>query len=80
MAITDRSECPNEFRTAGKLAKIRKRVRKLVAAKCTDTLVGALDICGKTVDELVSPDGTAGCLIETHDAAVDALLTAQYGG
>ena len=80
LAITDRSECPNELWTAGRLAKVHKRVRNLVAAKCTDTLVGALHLCGKTIDELVSPDGTAGCLIETHDAAVAALLTAQYGG
>jgi cysteine-rich repeat protein len=80
VAITDRSECPNAFRTARTLARTRERVRKLVAAKCTDALVGALGTCGETVDELVSPDGTAGCLIDTHDAAVAALLTAQYGG
>ncbi len=80
LAITNRSECPNEFRTASRLAKTRSKVRKLVAARCTDALVGALAVCGDTVDDVVSPDGTAGCLIETHDAAVDAMLTAQYGG
>lgn len=80
VAITERSECPNEHKTAAKLAKARKVVRKLIAAKCTDALVGALATCGETVDELVSPDATAGCLIETHDAGVAALLAAQYGG
>ena len=80
LPLTDRSECPNEFRTAARLAKTGERVRKLVAAKCTDALVGALATCGETVDEVVSPDGATGCLIETHDAGVATLLTAQYGG
>jgi cysteine-rich repeat protein len=80
LAITDRSECPSEFRTARNLATTRARVRNVIAGKCTDALVGALAICGKTVDEIVSPDGTAGCLIETHDASVATMLTAQYGG
>jgi len=79
VAVTDRAECPSEFRTAGKLAKAGEKARKLVAAGCTDTLAGALATCGDTVDEVVSSDGTSGCLIETHDAGVDALLTAQYG-
>jgi cysteine-rich repeat protein len=80
LALTDRSECPNEFRTAVILAMTGERVRKLVDAKCTDALVGALVTCGETVDEVVSPDGTAGCLVETHDAGVATLLTALYGG
>jgi cysteine-rich repeat protein len=80
LPLTDRSECPNEFRTAARLANTGERVRKLVAAKCTDALVGALATCGETVDEVVSPDGATGCLIETHDAGVATLLTAQYGG
>ncbi len=54
-------------------------VRRQVADKCTDALVGALATCGETLDEVVSPDGTAGCLIATHDAGVDTLLKAQYG-
>jgi len=69
-----------EFKTADKLAKARAKVRKLVTRKCTDALVGALDTCGDTVADLVSPDATSGCLIETHDAGVADLLTAQYGG
>jgi len=28
----------------------------------------------------VSSDATTGCLIDAHDAAVDAMLSAQYGG
>jgi cysteine-rich repeat protein len=80
LAIADRSECPTEFKTADKLAKTRSKVRKLLARKCTDALVAALDTCGDTVADLVSPDATSGCLIETHDAGVADLLTAQYGG
>ncbi len=59
---------------------MRGSTRTVGAAKCTDALIGALATCGETLDEIVSPDGTTGCLIETHDAAVDAQLTAQYGG
>jgi cysteine-rich repeat protein len=80
LAIADRSACPSEFRTARRLAENRDRVRRLLAGNCTDALVGALATCGETVDELVTPDGSAGCLLETHDASVDALLAAQYGG
>jgi cysteine-rich repeat protein len=80
LPIADRSECLSEFRTARTIANTRGRVRKIVTGKCTDALVGTLSTCGDTVDELVSADGTAGCLVEGHDTAVDMLLTTQYGG
>ncbi len=80
VAITDRSQCSNELKTAAKLAKAGEKAQRLIADKCTDALVGALTSCGETVAELVSANGTTGCLLEEHDAAVDALLTTQYGG
>jgi cysteine-rich repeat protein len=79
VAIADRTECPSERKAARRIANGRQKARRQIAAKCTDALVGALDACGETIDEIVSSDGETGCLIDTHDAAVDSLLTAQYG-
>jgi cysteine-rich repeat protein len=79
VAVTNRSECPSEFGIAGRLTNVGEKARRLVAARCTDTLVGAIAACGDTVDEIVSSDGTSGCLVETHDAGVDGLLKAEYG-
>jgi hypothetical protein len=60
LAIADRSECPVELKTASRLAKSRAKARELVAARCSDTLVGAFAACGETVDEIVCPTARPG--------------------
>jgi cysteine-rich repeat protein len=64
------------FKAAG---AARKAIAEGGKPRCTDALVGALGLCADTVDGLISPSGNAGCFRATHDAAVDALLRAQYG-
>lgn len=71
--------CTEEYKTARMIAKAGAKARKLVGgSKCSDALVGQLDACASTVDGLVSPDGSGGCLIEDQRAAVTTMLRKQY--
>jgi hypothetical protein len=74
----DPADCVDEAKTAAAIAKAGAKARKLVAAKCTDALL-SFDSCAQAVDGIVNVAGAGGCLIETHDAAVEAMLAAEYG-
>lgn len=71
--------CAAEGKTARMIAKAGVKARRLVERACTDTWLGGLTACASTVDGLVTPAGDAGCLITTHEAAVDSALAAEYG-
>jgi hypothetical protein len=77
-AIRGAYECTAEYASARKITKAGAKARKLVE-KCTDTHLSQLWACASTVDGVVGASGTAGCLLDTHDAAVDDLLDAEYG-
>lgn len=80
--LTDPADCVNEFNTASRIASAGRQARTAVAGgspvRCTDTLVSSLGLCATTVDGLVSPDGSGGCLLTGHAAQVDALIQAEF--
>lgn len=82
-SVASPGECAAEAKVARKIERAGAKARRQVAAgkrpKCSDALLGVLSACADNVDALVAADGRSGCLLSTHDAAVDALLEAEYG-
>jgi hypothetical protein len=78
-AVTEASGCPNEFKTAAKIAKAREKARLLVAKKCTDATLSDLASCGRTVDELIDSGLSSGCLIESVDDNVERVFADGFG-
>lgn len=77
--LMDPAACANELRTARKRQRAQVQLRAAVAKACTDALAGTLaSTCASTVDGLVTADAAGGCLVAGHDAAVTAMLEAQY--
>jgi len=60
------------------LASARRMTRAAIRV-CERVDVGNLLACGDTVDELVSPDASSGCLIDLHIRAARDLAVAEYG-
>lgn len=81
--ITQPAECIDERRTADRIDKARKQMRRMIAnesrPRCTDELLASMGtLCAASVDGLVAADGTAGCLIEGVDAASDEIVDATH--
>ena len=80
--LTDPADCPNSYGAQTIIVAAGLLARNAIAGgsppACTDDLVSALGLCAATVDGLVTPDGTGGCLITGHQAQVDALIQAEY--
>jgi len=77
--LSDPGDCPAEARTITKLAATGIKTRNKIANACSDALLGTLAAtCATTVDALVAPGGTAGCLVIGHDADVDSVLDALH--
>ena len=80
--LTDPADCPNSYAARTPIVGAGQYARAMIAGgsppRCTDDLVSALGLCAATVDGLVTPDGTGGCLITGHQAQVDALIQAEY--
>ena len=75
-------ECPQETAAAKSIGKAASQARKGIAGnkpKCSDALVAALGACAETVDALISADASGGCLRASHDAAVEAMIEAEFG-
>jgi parallel beta-helix repeat protein len=64
---------PTDPDTLNKLASAENRVTNLLAGKCSDPIVLALDLCAATVAGL----GT--CLIDDSFAKIDAAIAEEYG-
>jgi cysteine-rich repeat protein len=83
ISIANPRDCADETAAARSIAKAGAGLRKAIAngnrPKCTDPLVAALGSCADEVDGLVTPDGSAGCLRSTHDAAVQAIVESHLG-
>jgi|GEM_PF-3810782 len=83
LSVATAAECASETAAAKRIAKAAGQAREGIAEgnrpKCTDTLVAVLGACADTVDGLIGADAASGCLLGTHDAAVDAMLDAEYG-
>jgi len=81
--VTDPADCAGESDAAGTIARAAAKLREKVAGgpapRCSDALVAPLAACAPTVDGLVSADGRAGCIVVSHDAAVDAMVDDEYG-
>jgi hypothetical protein len=77
--VTAATDCPNEFKTARKIAKARQALRNGLQKKCTDAILNTLSACAQTVDGLADATGSSGCLVDLIDAQVDRLLVDEYG-
>ena len=71
--------CPDELKTAAKVAKARQALRSGLEKKCTDAILARLFACAETVDGLANAAGTSGCLVDSIDAQVGGLLLGEYG-
>ena len=81
LSVTDPAECPSETAAAKKIAKAAAAARKVIAGarpKCTDGQVAMIGACAETVDALIAPDATAGCVRTAGDGATDATLSALF--
>lgn len=72
-------DCPSEFNTVAAATRAGQKARALVVRSCTDTSLAGLTACASTVDDLITDTGDGGCLIDSHRAAVETLVEAQYG-
>ncbi len=79
LPVTKGRECASELTAAGKIAKARQKVRDGLASSCTDAILGTLNACGSTIDELADATGATGCLIESVDQKVGVLIFDEYG-
>lgn len=77
--ITDPANCPDELKTSAKIDQARKALRLGLQKKCTDAILGGLSACASTLDGLVDPTGSGGCLVQSIDARVSELLVDEYG-
>jgi len=73
------AQCVNERRVAPKLSRAATKSRAAIDKKCTAPSLAALAACADSIDGLVTADGTAGCLIDSHRLATDSILADQYG-
>jgi parallel beta-helix repeat protein len=64
---------PSDGPTADKIARAEGRVADILAAKCSDPIVAALDACAATVA------GLSTCLVDDHWARTDAAIEEEYG-
>ena len=75
--LTDPADCPNEYNAHNAIAAAGVDARATVAKSCNDALLTTLAPCATTLDELVSPDGSSGCLITGHASAIDTIIDAE---
>ncbi len=77
------ADCEREADVARDLARLGRETRKRIARACSPATLAGLDLCGDlespTLDALVSADGTGGCLVSSHRAAVGRLLAEELG-
>ncbi len=79
ISLNDPAQCATEVKTAAAIAKAGGKLRDAVAKKCTNTLVADLaSACATTIDGLVDPTGSAGCLVSGGVLAADTLVDAAY--
>lgn len=81
--VTDPADCATESSAAEAIARAAAKLRASVAGgavpRCSDPLLARIAACAPTVDALVSPDGTGGCLVAAHDIAVDGMIDDEFG-
>lgn len=81
--IADPGLCPEESGASAAIsdaaARLRDAVAKPGAPKCDAASLAVLDGCAATVEGLVTADGSGGCLVASHDAAVDQMVDDEYG-
>jgi cysteine-rich repeat protein len=77
--IAGPDDCGLEYVTISRTAKAAGKARASVAGRCTDSLTAQLFACASTVDGLVSPDTTGGCVLTTHAGAAALMIDDEYG-
>ena len=76
--LTDPAECANEYGAARVIHMVNRVARRMTANGCTDDTARGLGACANTVDGLINPDESTGCLIEAHATATAALVAQEY--
>jgi cysteine-rich repeat protein len=83
--LTDPADCAAWYVASTGITDAGKLARSTIAdwhdgypPRCTDELVANLGLCATTVDGLVSPDGTGGCLLAGHVAQAEDLIRVEY--
>jgi cysteine-rich repeat protein len=83
LSVEDPDDCASETAAAKSIARAAAALRNAIAGgakpKCTDAIVATLGACSDTVDGLVSPDASGGCLRAADDAAVADILESRVG-
>lgn len=70
--------CAEVASIATKLGRLATRTRNSIAAACTGPALPPGVSCGATLDELISGDGTSGCLVDIDDAVDEDLMDVAY--
>jgi len=68
-----------DTKTVDKIAKAGVKMRAKIETKCTDPMVATLGLCAATLEGLVTAPGDGGCLLTSHDTAVDMMIEAEFG-
>lgn len=72
--LRDPADCPLEFRTGVREVNAAIYAHQQIANYCTDAQVGSLGLCAATLDGLIAPDGSGGCLVTSLTEQVNALI------
>jgi cysteine-rich repeat protein len=81
LPVTDPAQCSSEYKTSVKLTRAGLTLRGKIAdsGACSDMSVASLaTACATTVDGLVNPAGTGGCLVNAAVAAADSVIDSAY--
>jgi hypothetical protein len=76
--MLDPTACPTDPQAMKTIHRAAAAARTAIAAACSPTFTAGLS-CAATVDELISPDATTGCVIDAGDTMSDALASNAYG-
>jgi hypothetical protein len=77
--VSQGADCSVELKAGARIARARLALRAAVARRCSDTILASLFACAPTLDGLVGPSGTEGCLVRTLDQRLDRVLDQEFG-
>jgi cysteine-rich repeat protein len=78
--VTNPADCAHEERTVPSIARAAEKARAGILGKCSDSTLAGMTACAATIDGLIAADPASGCLVVSHDAAIETVLADQYGG
>lgn len=70
--------CPTDPGVANTLNRLATRTRSSIVKACTGESLPPGVSCADTLDDLIGPDGNAGCLVTIDDAVDEAVMDVAY--